>query len=159
MPSLRSARTAWERVGSAQPSRPIAALSRSFLRQSTWPEAPRPGYHRRQPTRSTFDANDTHRRLTTLKISFRALSSPSAHKVARPNSSASVVSWSVFHPSRRPGYPQRQAEFPAHRSEGSKTRYQIHWRIQARAHHQVRTEDRPARSVLLAPVRRAFAIK
>jgi hypothetical protein len=70
---------------------PTGGPSHSSPQQSTLPEALRREDHRKQPIRSklppAIDIPVRH-----MKISLRALSLPSAHRVARPNSSASVVS-------------------------------------------------------------------
>src|SRR4029077_17949810 len=46
---------------------------------------------------------------------------------------------------------QRDVQFAAHRGVGGKTRHKVHRRIQARTHHEVRTQDCPACSILLRP--------
>src|SRR6266851_6766042 len=48
--------------------------------------------------------------------------------------------------------PQRQSEFAAHRSVRSEACHKIHWRIQAGPHHEMRTQNRPARSILARPI-------
>jgi hypothetical protein len=53
---------------------------------------------------------------------------------------------------RAAGKPQRQAEIPAHCGVCSKAGHKIHWRIQARPHHEMRTQNRPARSILTGPL-------
>src|SRR5258708_2129463 len=48
--------------------------------------------------------------------------------------------------------PQRQPEFATHRGVCSEACHKIHWRIQARPHYEMRTQNRPARSILTRPI-------
>ena len=55
--------------------------------------------------------------------------------------------------------PQRQPEFAADRRVRSEARHKIHRRIQARPHHEMRAQNRPARSMLARPKRTQSLLK